>query len=157
MRCRTSLWRAIPVTLVAAGALAAPVSAAAAEAPSMRLFAADRSLRVTPDEIASLSLGLWVASTGGDLVIRAQRPGYGRWEAAQIDGASGAPLRPIPGRLIEGTSGLKRFVQVRVLDRTGRLIARRQVPFCPASAERVSPAGPRGATYSPYCGFGFPF
>jgi hypothetical protein len=37
------------------------------------------------------------------------------------------------------------------------LIARRQLPFCPASAERVSPAGPRGATYSPYCGFGFPF
>jgi hypothetical protein len=146
------------VGLVAVGALAAPASAAVGEAPSVRLFAADRSLRVTTDEIAeSMNLGLWVASTGGDFVIRAQRPGYGRWEAAQIDAANGAPLRPIPGQLIDGASRLRRFVAVRFLDRTGRVVVRRELPFCPASAERVSPDGPRGPTYSQFCGFGFPF
>jgi hypothetical protein len=133
------------------------VSAVAAT-PSVRLIAADRSLRLTTEELAfSMDLGLWVASTGGDFVIRAQRPGYGRWQAAQIDAASGAPLRRIPGRLIDGGSGLKRFVEVRFRDRTGRTVVRRELPFCPGSAERVSPDGPRGPTYSSFCGFGFPF
>src|ERR1043165_5499122 len=102
MRWRISFWRAIPVGLVAVGALAAPVSAAATP-PSVRLIAADRSLRLTAEELAfSMDLGLWVASTDGDFVIRARRPGYGRWDAAQIDAASGAPLRKVPGRLIDG-------------------------------------------------------
>lgn len=150
--------RTIPIGLVAAGALAAPVSAALAQAPSVRLFAADRSVRVTTEELAfSMNLGLWVASTGGDFVIRAQRPGYGRWQGAQLDAASGAPLRTIPGRLIDDGSGLEAFIELRFLNRARRVVARRKLSFCPGSAERLGPDGPRLPTYTPYCGFGFPF
>jgi hypothetical protein len=41
--------------------------------------------------------------------------------------------------------------------RRGRVVGRRLLAFCPASVERVSPDGPRGPRYAPYCGFGFPF
>jgi Lysyl oxidase len=140
------------------GALAASVSPAHAQAPSVRLFAADRSVRVTTQELAfSMNVGLWVASTGGDFAIRAERPGYGRWQASQIDATSGAPLRAIPGRLVDARSGLKRFIDVRFLDRKGRVVVRRELHFCPGSAERLSPDGPRNPTYLSHCGFGFPF
>ena len=154
MRRRTLVWRVIAVGLVA---LVAPVPAAVAQAPSVRIFAADDRLRMTTDEIASsMHLGLWVAASGGDFVIRAQRPGYGRWEAAQIDTASGLPLREIPRRLFDGRVGLKSFVELRFF-RGGRVAVRRLLHFCPGSIERVSPDGPREPSYAPYCGFGFPF
>jgi hypothetical protein len=153
MRRQRLVWRVMTVGLVA---LAAPAPAVA-QAPSVRLFAADDRVRVTTAELASsMNVGLWVASSGGDFVVRAQRPGYGPWEAAQIDAASGTPLRTIPRRLFDGTAGLRNFVEIRLF-RRGRLAGRRLLPFCPAAVERVSPDGPRGPRYPEYCGFGFPF
>jgi hypothetical protein len=143
------------VVLAAMVALVAPGSAAASAPPSLQLFAGDRSVRVTTQGV--MDLGLWVAPTGGDFVIRARRPGYGRWEAAQIDPSSGATLRAVPRRLLAGGWGLKGFLAVRVLDDRGRVVARRRLDFCPASAQRVSPDGPQVPAYRGSCGFEFGF
>lgn len=156
MRQVSTLRRTTSVVLTLfVAALAAPGSAPGSETPSVRLFAADRSFRVTQAE--PMSLGLWLAASGGDFVIRAQRPGYKRWRAVQVDAATGATLRTIPPRLVDSARGLRRFLALSFLNRTGRVVARRILPFCPASAERLSPDGPRKPAYSGYCGPGFPF
>ena len=150
-----TLWRTALVVLTALTALVAPASAAAPDPPSVRLFAADGSMRVTQTE--SMSLGLWIAASGGDFVIRAQRPGFKRWQVAQIDSSTGATLRDVPPRLFDPTRGLRRFLEVSFRDSRRRVVARRILSLCPASAERVSPDGPRTPAYSGYCDLGFPF
>jgi Lysyl oxidase len=153
--------RALRTAAIAIAALALPASAATAATPSLRLFAADGSVSVNRDELSagSLHFGLWVAATDGAFQIHAQRPGYGRWQAAQVDAVTGAQLRAVPARLVDGASGLTRFLDVRVLTRSGRRVARRTIGFCPGTFERVSADGPPNATYA-YgggCGPGFPF
>ena len=155
MRNGSILWRVTLLALAALTALIAPASAAAADSPSVRLIAADRSIQVTQRE--SMNPGLWIAASGGDFVIRAQRPGYKRWQAAQIDSSTGATLREIPPQLFDPARGLRRFLEVRFRDRRGRMAARRILDLCPASAERVSPDGPRNPAYSGHCDVGFPF
>ncbi len=139
-------------------ALALPAPVAAQEVPSLRLFAGDRSARVSTDQLDfTFGIGLWVASTNGEFRIRAERPGYGRWEGMQVDAGTGAPLRTIPRSLLDAERGLPRFVDVRFLNAKGRLAARRTLGFCPSSSERVSGDGPTGPTYLPTCGTTFPF
>ena len=144
---------------IAAGlALALPAPAAAQESPSLRLFAGDRNARVSSDDLdITLDVGLWVASTHGEFRIRATRPGYGPWQGAQVDAATGAPLRTLPRSLLDGEHGLPRFVEMRFFNSRGRLAARRTLGFCPSSSQRVNGDGPAAPTYLPTCGTTFPF
>jgi Lysyl oxidase len=152
--------RALRTAAIAIAALALHATAATAATPSLRLFAADSNVSVSRDELmaGSMHFGLWVAPTDGTFQIHAQRPDYGNWQAAQVDAATGAPLRAVPARMIDGANGLTRFVDVRVLTRGGRRVARRTIGFCPSQFERVSADGPPNPTFGfGGCGFGFPF
>jgi Lysyl oxidase len=145
---------------IAIAALALHASAATAATPSLRLIAADSNVSVSRGELmaGSMHFGLWVAATDGAFRIHAQRPGYGSWQAAQVDALTGAPLRPVPARLIDGANGLTRFLDVRVLTRSGRRAARRTLSFCPGQFERVSADGPPNASFGfGGCGPAFPF
>jgi hypothetical protein len=143
--------------VVAASALLASPASAQGPAPSLRLLAADRSVRVSADELEfSLDVGLWVAATGGEFRIRVRRPGYGRWEAVQVEPGTGAPLRTVPARLLSGASGFRRFLDVR-FRRGGRLAAHRTLSFCPSLSERVADDGPQQPTFLGFCDTTFPF
>ena len=134
---------------------------APAALPSLRLVAADESLKITTREaLCCPNIGLWVAATGGDFRIDLKRPGYGEWQAAQVDTTTGATLRPIPRRSIAATRGLKDFISIRFLDTGGDTVGRRSLTFCPGEsqgAERLDDGGPRVPRFQGSCERGFPF
>jgi Lysyl oxidase len=129
--------------------------------PSLRLVAADTSLTMTPRQVVCCpDLGLWLTPTGGDFRIDLKRPGYGPWQATQVDAESGAALRSIPARSIAGLRGLKDFLTVRFLDARGRTVASRTLTFCPGGfdgMERFRDDGPPLPGFSGACSRGFPF
>jgi hypothetical protein len=148
--------------LLCAIALACWPGAAAAQepAPSLKLFAADTSVRTTERAMRCCpALGLWITATGGDFRIDLRRPGYGRWQATQVDARTGAPLRSIPAGLIAGGRGLEDLVTLRYFDTRGRPVGRQTVTLCPGGfdVERVNDEGPPLPGLSAACSGGFPF
>jgi Lysyl oxidase len=129
--------------------------------PSLRLVAADRTIETTrADLLCCPDFGLWVTPTGGDFRIDLRRPGYGPWEANQVDAETGTPLRAIPRDSIAGLRGLSGFLTVRVLGRRGRTAVRRTIPFCPGAnerSERFHDGGPALPGFFGSCARGFPF
>lgn len=142
----------------------AALAATSSPPPSLRLFAGDRSQSVPQWELrfGAPALGLWIAAAGGAFQIDVQRPNYGPWAAAQVDAATGAPLRPVPMSTVNPSRGLTRFLSVRYVDARGRVRARQTLTFCPSGGDaRVDDTGPVSPSY-PGCfgGFGlggFPF
>ena len=129
--------------------------------PSLRLVAADRTVETTRGNLVCCpDFGLWVTPTDGDFRIDLRRPGYGRWEANQVDPETRAPLRAIPRNSIAGLRGLRDFLTVRVLNRRGRTVIRRTIPFCPGANERTErfhDGGPTLPGFFGSCSRGFPF
>lgn len=146
-------------TLVVIGALVvvatfAPAALASTQPPSLRLFALEHRVTLTQAELrsGSFDLGAWVASTGSAFQVDLRRPGYGAWAAAQIDPATGAPLRALPMKLVNPEQGLLKFLSIRFVDSRGRLAGDRAITFCPAGeSARVSDAGPLNPTYPGAC------
>ncbi len=151
----------VPAVTLAVSAACAR-SAIAAVRPSLRLFGSARRVTVTQNDLrfGTADLGLWIASVNGGFQIDVKRPDYGAWTAFQVDSATAAPLRPVPGGLVDPIQGLKRFLSVQFDDAHGHIAARRQVTFCPdGQASRVNDTGPLNPTYLSFCqGFSrFPF
>jgi len=143
--------------LVAVLALLAAGQSAMARAaePSLRLIAASNAVRLdsrSPD----LDLGLWVAAEGTDFRLNVTRPNYRGFRATQVDALTGAPLRSVPARLLDGWDGLKRFVTIRLEDARGRVVFREASGFCPngPDRQRVDDSGPMLRVYPSACSGG---
>jgi hypothetical protein len=130
-------------------------------APSLRLVAADSSIETTRNTVLCCpDFGLWVTPAGGDFRIDLTRPGYGPWEASQVDPDDGTVLRAIPRESIAGLRGLRDFLTIRVVNARGRTAVRRRVTFCPGGSdvtERFHDEGPVLPGYFGSCSRGFPF
>ncbi len=130
--------------------------------PSVRLFAVGGRSTVSRGELrgGAGDLGLWVAAVGGGFQVDVTRPGYGAWQAAQVDPASGKMLRALPASLVDPARGLRQFLSVRFLDSRRRTAARELVTFCPnGESARIDDSGPPNPTYPGDCSAAsfFPF
>ena len=156
-RSRATRLLAFGSALAALG-VAAP-AAHAQEAPSVRLFAAKSDVTLYRyGRIVPLELGVYVASTGGPLEIRAVRPDYDQpIEATQVDAASGDVLRTIPAEQVAGWRGLSRFIWVTITNEDGEVVATRRSAFCPSAHQRLDDSGPAVSRYPGSCRWGGPF
>lgn len=140
---------------------AAPAWSAEASPPSVRLLAASPKVTVQAQgQTALVDPGVFVAAVGGDFELRASRPSYrAPIDFRQVDSQSGAVVRQLPSRLARGFSGLRRFAQVTVRDRRGRVVGSNPVDFCPNGArQRLNGEGPTLSRYPELGGcFAFPF
>jgi hypothetical protein len=146
----------ILVSLVAFGTV---IPAGAAAAPSLRIFAASHAITVERSRNGRVGFdpGLWIASVGGDLELRASRPDYDTPVGlAQTDSATGDVLRDLPPELLDGWSGLARFVHLALRDADGHLVFRNPMTWCPNAytRSRVSDDGPLASRYPQFCGGG---
>jgi hypothetical protein len=158
---RLSALSVLSVVTVAVFSASAP-SAMAAIRPSLRLFESARRITVTQNDLryGTADLGLWIASVGGDFQIDVRRPGYGAWNAVQVNSATAGRVRSIPAGVVNPIRGLKRFLSVQFVGAQGHVAARREVTFCPnGQAARVNDSGLFNSTYLSYCQdlSGFPF
>jgi hypothetical protein len=152
---------ALFATVLASLALSLVPPAAAADPPTVRVFAA--STEITAErgrgDFVYIDPGIWVASVGGAFELRASRPDYDSpVSLVQTDAATGAVLRTLPGELLDGWSGLGNFFHVRVRDRNGNVVLSQDLPFCPNTyyRARLSDDGPITSSYPYICG-GNPF
>ncbi len=148
--------------LLLLGLLPPAADAQSTAAPSVRLVGATRQveLRRTRRGVP-LDLGVYVAAVGGDFVVHARKAAYDRPVAAtQVDAATGASLRTVPGSMANDWKGLKRFARVEFRRSDGSLAAGRTLPFCPNvyDRQRLSPDGPEISRYPDMgCETWFPF
>ena len=136
-------------------------SAAAADAPSLRLFAASSHIDVQRGKhgFTWLDPGAWIASVGGGFELLVSRPDYDTPVViTQTDPTTGAALRTLPAELLDGWYGLEDFLHVSVKDADGKVMFRQALTFCPNSyyRARMSDEGPLSSVYPYFCG-GNPF
>ncbi|WP_106403039.1 lysyl oxidase family protein [Actinocorallia populi] len=116
----------------------APTPPAAAEEPLLRLVAATGNVvaeRYPGDPGVALDLGLHLAARER-FELRVRRPSYGR--APEVHRWAGGRYERLPDGLVKDFSGLPGFLEVKVIDKRGRTVARLAQKFCPAGvAHRV--------------------
>ena len=95
-----------------------------------------------------------LAAAGGNFEIQASRPDYDT-PVAVLWNMSGGGSAALPDDVIDGWSGLRRFLHVTVTDRAGVAHYDRWTSFCPNTWEkqRVGPDGPSFPEYPSYCGW----
>jgi hypothetical protein len=157
---RSKLSAAVAASLLlAAGTFVG--DAGAAEPPSVRLLVADRTVTVHVEgDGVPLDIGAYAAAVRGDFELRVSRADYDSpLQISQVDSETGDVVRPLPADVLKGWGGLKRFFHVRFKNEAGRVVAERDVAFCPNSWERqrVDDRGPEYSRYPTYCRTGFPF
>jgi Lysyl oxidase len=148
---------AIVIAIVLAGSIGStPAGAAAALRPSVRLVSTKGEVTMTRRRHypVPLDIGVFVASIGAPLEIRARRAGYRRpIEASQILGDG--TVRALPADVVDGWSGLAGFLRIKAIDDSGALATRSTWDFCPAGSdrERVDDSGPAVSVYPSFgCG-----
>jgi hypothetical protein len=150
--------RFVLAALTCAVLLATEVPAAeGTHLPSLRLIGTQDSVKVVrrkKSKPARFDLGVWVASVGGAFELRAKRPDYTTpVDLQQVDASTVAQVRDLSDDLLQGWSGLRRFLEITVRDQTDALVHRSFQPFCLNStgAERVGDAGPLDDHYPVSC------
>jgi hypothetical protein len=153
----------VALAVAALAPLAWPGAAAAqSSAPSLRLLATGGS-PVTLHRFEGrvrLNLSVWVAATSGDFELRVARPDYDTpVGVAQVDSATGAVVRDLPEEVLDGWSGLSRFLQVVIRDSSGKWVVGRVFTFCPNGwdRQRADDSGAELPSYPTFCGAGSPF
>ncbi len=150
----------ITLVLTALTTFAGP-PASAVDPPTVRLYAATDPLIVERSrrDVVWLDPGVWVAAVGGALELRASRPDYDTPVGLeQLDPGTGDVLRTLDAGLLDGWSGLKRFLHVTIRDKEGKVVLRGPNTFCPNSYSRarLTDEGPLTPSYPYFCG-GNPF
>lgn len=148
-------------TVIASLTLSLIPPATAADPPTVRLFAASTQVAAERgrNDLVSVDPGMWVASVGGALELRASRPDYDTPPSlVQTDAVTGAVLRTLPSEMLHGWGGLRGFFHLRVLDLDGTVVLSEDLPFCPNTYQRarLSDEGPLNSVYPYICG-GSPF
>jgi Lysyl oxidase len=158
-----STFRRSPFLLATIGLVlplvSAPVSAAPAGTPRLGLRAASPFVELIryEGERASLGdLGVSLVARDAPFELRVRRETYEDpvrvWQAFHGPGA--VHLTELPADILDGWSGLDRFLRIELLDRTGTRIRSRIPDACVAGwqAERVDDSGPFDPTYPVGCG-----
>lgn len=139
--------------------VAAPVTAAPPGTPRLGLIAASASVELIRygREPASLEfLGVSLVSRDAPFELRVRRETYDDplrvWQA--FHGSGAVHLEELPADILEGWSGLDRFLRFDLFDRGGTLIRRRLTDACLAGwqVERVDDSGPFDPIYPAGCG-----
>jgi Lysyl oxidase len=140
-----------------AAALAASPSRAAAEAPTVKLIAAQRVITVQKfgKQRVFLDPGVWVASLGSPLEFDVQRSTYLQpvtiTQVVHLPGG-GTRIRALPGSLLDGFNGFRDFFRLTVKNSKGTVVARERVEFCPDfNPERATPDSPATSRYPQSC------
>jgi len=81
--------------------------------------------------------GIWVASLGSPFQLNVGRASYTKpiTVTQVIKTGHGAVRRPLPSWVLAGWNGLRRFVRIVVRNSKGRIVARRNLTFCPDGYE----------------------
>lgn len=135
--------------------LTAP-SATAGGASGLRLIRTTDEVveRRSRSGYVNLDPRMLLAAMGGNFEIQASRPDYDT-PVAVIWNMPGGGSVALPDDVIDGWSGLRRFLHVTVTDRDGVAHYDRWTSFCPNTWEkqRVGPDGPSFPEYPSYCGW----
>lgn len=103
-----------------------------------------------------LDLGVSVISRDAPFELRVRRETYDDpirvWQA--FHGSGGVTQEELPADILQGWSGLDRFLRITLFDRSGNFIRRRVPDACLGGwqAERVDDSGPFDPTYPAGCG-----
>jgi hypothetical protein len=143
----------LAVTLSSGPAEAQP----AAAGPTVKLVVAQKNITVPQiGKAVYLNPGVYVAAFGSQLQFDVSRASYTKpltiTQVIHVPGA-GTKYRPLPSWLLDGWSGLSRFVRVTVKNSAGKIIAARILPFCPDSfnAQRADPNAPMNSPFPQLC------
>ena len=160
-RYRTLLHLGVVVALLGNLAMALPPARAQSSPASLRLFAADPTIKLFRyGRAVPLDLGVYATPVGGDFQLRVWREDYDTpVQIAQIDAATGAVARSISPETLAGWNGLARFLDVTFTDAAGETIRTRHLTFCPNGwdRQRVDDHGSEITRYPFNCGSYFPF
>jgi len=103
-----------------------------------------------------LDLGVSITSRDAPFELRVRRETYDDpirvWQA--FHGSGGVVEEELPAEILEGWSGLDRFLRITLFDRHGNFIRRRVTDACIGGwqTERVDDSGPFDPTYPAGCG-----
>lgn len=136
--------------LAIAGAVAGPAFAAAPRGELLVVRTSVNAERTFPGGPSFVPPFAYLVNRGGPLEVEVRRvSGTRRWEAVQVlDGARVA----LPAGVPVGPKGFGRAVEVTVLDRARRVVARRALNLCVnAGRVRLGPSGPALSAFPDSC------
>ncbi|MEU9284512.1 lysyl oxidase family protein [Streptomyces sp. NPDC048275] len=156
---RSALAAGAALTVVVAGAGAAPGAAPASKAgtPKLKLVAASNSVTLDRWEGSSgvyLDLGTYVTVDKAPLEFKVTRKSYKDPVVAQQifrDGKS-TRAKKLPTGLVKDFSGLPGFLEVSIKNAAGEVVSRNKGSFCPNNASgRLRPDAPATSHYPESC------
>lgn len=141
------------------GAVAAQASTAG---PGLHLIAAQNRITLPrPGGFVSLDPGIYVASLGAPLQLDVRRASYTQpiTITQVLRMSSGTKSRQLPGSVLDGFNGLRRFFSMRVTNSRGKTLFAQLMTFCPDSLdpERANQDGPQTSPYPQQCSPMAPF
>jgi lysyl oxidase len=150
---------AVAVSVGLCALIVAAPAGASSGGGSIRLLAAVDEVRVHQQQghVVYVDPGVFVAAGGGAFDLRLHRHDY--TEAIKVDRIlhtdGGDEIEPLPGSILDGFRGLKRFFHVAVADDDGNVIYDQTLTFCPNAydPQRVGPHGPQDPTFPYSCSY----
>jgi hypothetical protein len=146
------------VVAVSPRAGAQPLAGAAGTpgGPALRLIAAQNSITAQRfGKFVFLDPGIYVASMGAPLQLDVQRASYTRpiTITQVIPVPTGITTRALPGSVLDGFNGLRKFLSMRVTNASGKTVFNQQVTFCPDSfnPQRATTNSPSASPFPQQC------
>ncbi len=100
--------------------------------------------------------GVYVASLDADLEVWVSRPNY-TTPMSVVQQLPGGGTQVLPDAVLGESlyDGMQRFLQMKVIDRSGDVVIDRLLPLCPNTwnPQRVDDTGPVEPTYPEWCGY----
>jgi hypothetical protein len=143
---------------------AARPSAATVEGPTLKLIAAQKTIRVEKfgKGFVYFDPGIWVASLGGPFQLDVKRASYSKplTITQAIKTSAGTTVRHrLPSWTLDGWNGLRHFLHITIRNHKGRVIDATNVTFCPDGYElaRTNPGSATTSNYPLQCSAYDPF
>jgi hypothetical protein len=136
---------------------------ALAGAPGLRLIAAQNSITLERfGNSVFLDPGIYVASLGAPLQLIVHRASYTQPITVRqliSTPGGGTRIRQLPVSVLDGFSGLRQFLSMRVTNASGKTVFSTLMTFCPNSfdPQRASTNSPSASPYPQQCASGDPF
>ncbi|MGN6175477.1 MAG: hypothetical protein ACTHPS_21390 [Streptosporangiaceae bacterium] len=138
---------------------AAPGQAAAAPGPRVKLITAQNSITAQRfGRRVFLDPGIYVASLGSALEFDVQRASYSQpltiTQVIHLPDGSTQSI-PLPATVLNGWSGLRKFLHVKVTNSSGKVVASRTITFCPNdfNPQKATPDADVTSPYTFACNF----
>ena len=140
-------------TVAATAPFGATLAQAGAPGPSVHLVAAQNTITVPRfGHDVFLDPGIYVESLGSALQFNVQRASYAKpvtiRQVIHLPGG-GTKFRSLPASLLDGLSGLRNFVRLKVRNSKGKVVAAERSTFCPDvfDPQRATPDSPATSPY----------